>query len=177
MAIKPPKGELLAEKYPNLANEWHPTKNGELSPYDVTNGSNKKVWWKCAKGNDHEWEGNKIDDITKQAYFYIRKIITNNNKVAIKFGVTNQMNGSREQKQKRHLQGILKTIYKVETKGVIALEIENRCKYIYGSKGYLLKDEMPDGFTETVKYSEESLHKIKSIVDEVLTEKAEEKNV
>lgn len=38
----------------NLFREWHPTKNGELTPKDVTCGSNKKVWWMCEKG--HEWE-------------------------------------------------------------------------------------------------------------------------
>jgi hypothetical protein len=64
---------------------------------------------------------------------------------------------------------------KIKTKGIIALEIENRCKNIYSRDGYLSKDELPDGFTETIKYSEESLNKIKSIVDEVLTKKAEKK--
>jgi len=38
---------------PALAKEWHPTKNGSLTPRDVTAGSSKKVWWLCAKG--HEW--------------------------------------------------------------------------------------------------------------------------
>ena len=32
------------------------------------------------------------------------------------------------------------------------------------------------GFSETIKYSEESINKIKTIVDEVLNEKAEKKN-
>ena len=53
------------------------------------------------------------------------------------------------------------------------MSIENKCKIIYGRDGYLTKEELPDGFTETIKYSEESLNKIKSIVDEVLSEKAE----
>ena len=35
----------LATLRPDLAKEWHPTKNGDLKPTDVTNGSNKKVWW------------------------------------------------------------------------------------------------------------------------------------
>lgn len=39
-----------------LASEWHPSKNGELKPSMVSMGSEKKVWWKCAKG--HEWEAN-----------------------------------------------------------------------------------------------------------------------
>ena len=45
----------LQTTHPQLAIEWHPTKNGELTPQDVTAGSNKKVWWKC-KDHRHEWE-------------------------------------------------------------------------------------------------------------------------
>lgn len=41
-------------KYPDVAKEWHPTKNGELTPSDVSFGTNKKVWWICKNG--HEWE-------------------------------------------------------------------------------------------------------------------------
>ena len=43
----------LATTHPELAKEWHPTKNGELKPTDVTAGSGKKVWWQCENG--HEW--------------------------------------------------------------------------------------------------------------------------
>jgi hypothetical protein len=39
---------------PELAKQWHPTKNGDLSPENVTQGSDKKAWWKCEKG--HEWQ-------------------------------------------------------------------------------------------------------------------------
>ena len=39
---------------PGLAKEWHPTRNGDLNPRNVTPGSGKKVWWICADG--HEWE-------------------------------------------------------------------------------------------------------------------------
>ncbi|MFH1833670.1 MAG: zinc-ribbon domain-containing protein [bacterium] len=31
-------------------------KNGALRPTHVTAGSHEKVWWKCKKGEDHEWE-------------------------------------------------------------------------------------------------------------------------
>jgi len=44
----------LATKNPELAKEWHPTKNGKLTPWDITCGSNKKVWWKCRECR-HEW--------------------------------------------------------------------------------------------------------------------------
>ena len=45
----------LAENMPELAKEWHPTKNGELTPYDVTIGRFKPVWWKCQKCG-YEWQ-------------------------------------------------------------------------------------------------------------------------
>ena len=45
----------LATKNPLVAAEWHPTKNGDLTPRSVTSGSQKKVWWLCSKcGN--EWK-------------------------------------------------------------------------------------------------------------------------
>ena len=44
----------LATINPPLADQWHPTKNGDLKPTDVTSKSGKKVWWKCEKG--HEWQ-------------------------------------------------------------------------------------------------------------------------
>ena len=43
----------LATVNPELAAEWHPTKNGELTPQDVRPRSGKKVWWQCSEG--HEW--------------------------------------------------------------------------------------------------------------------------
>jgi len=39
---------------PRLAKEWHPTRNGDLTPRNVTPGSGKKVWWICTRG--HEWQ-------------------------------------------------------------------------------------------------------------------------
>lgn len=44
----------LSITYPELIAEWHPTKNGDLTPDDVTYGSHKKVWWMCLRG--HEWQ-------------------------------------------------------------------------------------------------------------------------
>jgi len=38
---------------PDLAKQWHPTKNGSLSPKDVSPGSSRKVWWLCENG--HWW--------------------------------------------------------------------------------------------------------------------------
>lgn len=38
----------------DLLRQWHPDKNGTLTPEDITSGSQKKVWWRCDWG--HEWE-------------------------------------------------------------------------------------------------------------------------
>ena len=38
---------------PKLAKEWHPTKNGNLTPKDSTPCSDRKVWWLCE--NNHDW--------------------------------------------------------------------------------------------------------------------------
>ena len=53
---KPKPGQSLAETKPELAEEWHPTKNGIFTAFDFYKGTNKKVWWKCDKGPDHEWQ-------------------------------------------------------------------------------------------------------------------------
>lgn len=45
----------LLERFPNIARQWHPIKNGTLTPDQVSYGSNRMVWWKCSKGPDHEW--------------------------------------------------------------------------------------------------------------------------
>jgi hypothetical protein len=50
------KKYCLAITHPNIAKLWHPTKNGNLTPYEVTHGSNIKVWWKCPIAEDHEWK-------------------------------------------------------------------------------------------------------------------------
>jgi len=49
------KKQPISITHPELSKEWHPTKNGDLTPTDVTYGSHRKVWWKCPKGDDHEW--------------------------------------------------------------------------------------------------------------------------
>ncbi len=46
----------LATVSPELAAQWHPTRNGDLTPADVVAGTNKKLWWQCAEGPDHEWQ-------------------------------------------------------------------------------------------------------------------------
>ena len=42
------------DTYPNISKEWHPTKNGSLSPAMFSPGSGEIVWWLCKSG--HEWK-------------------------------------------------------------------------------------------------------------------------
>jgi len=51
----------LATKNPELAKEWHLALNGDLTPYDITCGSNIKVWWQCLENDNHKWESDIND--------------------------------------------------------------------------------------------------------------------
>jgi hypothetical protein len=70
-----PQFKSLAERHPAIAGQWHPTRNGNVTPDMVlsgyflhvfsrvrsrylilSTGSNKKYWFKCQAGPDHEWE-------------------------------------------------------------------------------------------------------------------------
>ena len=44
----------LATKSPDVAAQWHPILNGDLTPEMVTYCTTKKVWWQCEHG--HEWQ-------------------------------------------------------------------------------------------------------------------------
>lgn len=62
----------LATLNPDLAKEWHPTKNRKLTPQNVSAKSNKKVWWLCPKCGksyrmaiSHRSEGQQCDCMGK----------------------------------------------------------------------------------------------------------------
>ena len=58
LGARPSSTNSIASLYPDLAKQWHPTKNGDLTPDQVTKGSKKKAWWKCPVAEDHVWEAN-----------------------------------------------------------------------------------------------------------------------
>jgi hypothetical protein len=51
----------MAVTRPDLAAEFHPAKNGTLTPHNLFAGTGKKLWWLCSLG--HEWQttGNSRD--------------------------------------------------------------------------------------------------------------------
>ncbi len=54
----------LATVAPEVAAQWHPTKNERLTPEEVVAGSERIVWWKCPKGPEHEWPA-KVEHRTR----------------------------------------------------------------------------------------------------------------
>lgn len=83
----------LATTHPKLVEEWYQPGNGELTPFDVTYGSGKKVAWICPKGHIysatilHRTNGGtkcpicnsgRHTSFAEQAFFfYIKKIFPN----------------------------------------------------------------------------------------------------
>ena len=48
------KDNNLEFKFPSIAKEWHPIKNGSTKPSDVMPGTDKKYWWLCEKGHEYQ---------------------------------------------------------------------------------------------------------------------------
>lgn len=50
----------MRKTHPDLANEMHPTKNGEMNPDNTITGTAKKIWWVCKIISDtpcnHVWQ-------------------------------------------------------------------------------------------------------------------------
>lgn len=61
------KKTSLAARFPQVASEWHATRNGEITPKDVMPFSNKKVWWHCRKNKKHVWQAIVADRTRKDS--------------------------------------------------------------------------------------------------------------
>lgn len=78
---RPVKGvNDLATSKPEIAKEWHPNLNENLTAEDVSSGSEKKAWWLGSCG--HEWQAN-INSRTRDKY--VGCPICSNNKVLTGF--------------------------------------------------------------------------------------------
>jgi hypothetical protein len=53
-SVATPKTSLRAQ-FPEIARQWHPTKNKPLTPDDVLPGSVRRVWWVCPFNRAHVW--------------------------------------------------------------------------------------------------------------------------
>lgn len=69
----------LATIKPDLIKEWHPTKNENLTPKDVTAHSSRKIWWVCSE--KHEWlvsVDSRVGHNTNCPYCESRKVCNSN---------------------------------------------------------------------------------------------------
>ena len=73
------KEKSFALLHPELASEWHPTKNGSLKPEYVRAASNKKYWWLCSKGHEYEMTALNRHNGMKCPYCSGRRILVGYN--------------------------------------------------------------------------------------------------
>ena len=59
------KSNSLGTTHPDLSKEWHKKLNGKLTPYDVTYGTPKKVWWHCTKYKNHVYDTRIVNRTNK----------------------------------------------------------------------------------------------------------------
>ena len=177
------KTNSIAALKPDWINEWNFDRNGARTPHNVGIQSNKKNWWKCAEG--HEWSVSPNSRVTYSTgcpncaksgykpeldgYLYLHKIQVNN-KVGFKYGITNYPSQRAEQLLKRNnrltKKGFsvrIKNLFIFKGSGVIVQKLENELSEIYGNNFFSI-DELPEGYTETIKYEFMKIYKIYSFL-------------
>lgn len=144
---------------PSLAREWHPTKNGDLSPKDIAPNRDAKAWWLGECG--HEWKadvgsrhsGNGCPkcakggyDQTRPGYLYLmRKELLD----LQQFGISNFPDRRLATHKKNHWE-VLDVIGPAD--GLWILETETALKRFFRYKKVLLPPDYGDkfdGFSET----------------------------
>ncbi len=93
----------LATRFPGVAAMWHPKKNGALTPEGVVATSERRVWWKCPKAEDHEWSGTVAGRTsgTGECPFCSGQRVAKSNSLAMRFPeVAAQWHASRNGKLK-----------------------------------------------------------------------------
>lgn len=85
--LKVVASNCLATTHPYLVNEWHPTKNGDLTPFDVIAGSGKKVWWRCLKDESHEWRSSCKNRANRNSgcHYCSGRRVSNSNSLATRY--------------------------------------------------------------------------------------------
>ena len=82
----------LAAQNRDLAKFWPPTKNRELTPWHVTPGSGKEVWWQCKKG--HEWQMSVSEEVGEIVVRIARTIVSVRKMPCLSFGLPWLLNGT-----------------------------------------------------------------------------------
>lgn len=122
--------------------------------------------------HNHEWvvtidnfvnSGRRCPLCSKHGYqalktgtLYIQKLTNNDSFVGVKFGITNKKTHERMRNQSRVSKFEHEIFYELTLQdGQKILDLENKIKEaMKGKTSYISKEDMPDGFTETVAPSE-----------------------
>lgn len=75
--------QSLAEADPELALQWHPTKNSEYNIENVKVSDKQSFWWRCQKG--HEWKDsvkNRHNNSERVCIYCSDKVLHNGNSLA-----------------------------------------------------------------------------------------------
>jgi len=77
----------LAALRPDLAREWHPDKNGALTPAQVRPGSGKMIWWRCQNNSKHEWQAPPCmrNAGERQCPYCYGKLLTDDIRLSVQF--------------------------------------------------------------------------------------------
>jgi DNA-directed RNA polymerase subunit RPC12/RpoP len=76
----------IATLRPDIAEDWHPTLNGDTTTFDVMPSSGKVAWWKCSNSSCGSEYSLRIADKTmgrKCSYCSLRKVSKNNSLKAL----------------------------------------------------------------------------------------------
>ena len=135
-------------------------------------GKDSKIRLKC--NNGHEWvvrihnfvyQGNRCPSCphhgggykpSKQGTLYIQMLYRNKSFIGAKFGITNVSSKKRMSTQRAKSKFDHEIFYELTLQdGQKILELENKIKEaMKGKTSYISKEDMPDGYTETVAPSE-----------------------
>jgi hypothetical protein len=155
----------LASIRPDLAEEWHKTKNGSIRADETTVGSGTKVWWQCVAG--HEWRAAVYTrssggsgcpacaktgyDPTSPGFLYL---LRKEHLDLQQFGITNYPD-DRVGRHRKNGWDVLDVVGPAD--GVWIVETETALGHFFKAKGLLLPRDYPDkfdGFTESWRSNE-----------------------
>ena len=80
--IKTAIDDSIFNTNPTLMAEWHPTKNGDRTPKEFSQGSRFKAWWKCSKG--HEWQAVIYSRVLRGCPYCAGRLVTKKNNLKVK---------------------------------------------------------------------------------------------
>lgn len=148
------KEESLGNTSPKLMTEWDWELNKQIDPYTLSNNSEKKVWWRCKKNNEHYWRTtiSQRTGGTKCPYCTFTRLLVDKYIKQYKSSLTDKIllyyliiyNDS-------------EVFYKI---GITKYSIEDRYKFLFEKTGYkIIKVKTVWGTLESIINLEQTTHR------------------